>query len=66
MKLKTTPIDCLRVMPTAFDFWVMLAILLNAFDKKIPWYLWVIIAAEAVAIFVVAQEVKKRGANQPS
>lgn len=52
--------DIMMILPAALDLWIALAILIHALDKKVPWFLWVIIAAEIIALLVRNNHVATR------
>lgn len=41
--------EMISTMPNAADMWLFLIILLHAFGKKIPWFLWGLFVIEFLA-----------------
>jgi hypothetical protein len=49
----------LRAMPTALDLWIIVSVVLPAFDKPVPWVVWVFMGLELITLLRVAGDVKK-------
>jgi len=46
-------------LASALDLWFMLATLLYAFDRRIPWWVWVFIVTEFCTVVIGAARYKR-------
>ena len=49
------------LLPTALDVWLVLLVALVAFDRPIPWMLWVFGGLELLASIATTVAAKRRG-----
>lgn len=50
----------MRSLPSALDLWLIVAVVLYAFDKSIPWFVWIMIVLEFAVVIKLGTEVKQK------